>query len=75
VNSDETEHIRAAALGQPEWQRWGSATNHHRYVQPIHPRSRTRCSCGCGKRATHVGCANGLGMTSGCELSMRRWAR
>lgn len=73
--NDEKERARAAALGQPEWATWASADAHHRYVEPIHPRSRRRCSCGCGSRATHVGCANGLGLTSGCELSMRRWAR
>jgi hypothetical protein len=72
---DEKERIRAAALGQPDWANWGSADQHRRYVRPIAPRSRSRCGCGCGKRSTHVGCANGLAMTSGCELSMRRWAR
>lgn len=73
--SDDQERARAAALGQTEWGTWGSARDHRRYVMPIDSRSRRRCNCGCGKRATHVGCANGLGMTSGCELSMRRWAR
>jgi hypothetical protein len=62
--SEDRERARAAALGQSEWGTWGSVTEHRRYVMPIGP-PRRRCSCGCGKRATHVGCVNGLGMTSG----------
>lgn len=69
------EATRAAALGQAEWATWGSADHHRRYVSPLPSTSRRRCDCGCNKRATHVGCANGLAMTSGCEMSMRRWTR
>jgi hypothetical protein len=38
-------------------------------------RSRRLCCCGCGKRSTHLGTANGIGMLSGCELSVRRWVK
>ena len=38
-------------------------------------RSRRRCDCGCGRRATHVGTANGIAMMSGCELQVARWVR
>jgi len=54
---------------------YGNALEHHRYIQPVEPRSRRRCHCGCGKRATHLGMANGVGLAMGCELSMRRWAK
>ena len=54
---------------------WGSSTEHKRYMEPVASRSRRRCSCGCKTRATHRGMANGVCLTSGCELSMRRWVR
>jgi hypothetical protein len=53
----------------------GSAFEHHRYFEPIDPRSRRRCICGCRKRATHRGMANGVCLITGCELSMARWVR
>jgi len=34
-----------------------------------------RCRCGCKRRATHIGLADGFGMMSGCELTVRRWVR
>jgi len=48
-----------------------------RHVEPLPSRlrNRSRCSCGCGGKQTHVGKANGLALTSGCELSIRRWVR
>ena len=57
---------------------WGQVANARmdvRYSQPVRSASRRRCSCGCQRRATHLGMANGLGMTSGCELSIARWVR
>ncbi|MBN9791271.1 hypothetical protein DMP17_22070 [Pseudonocardia sp. TMWB2A] len=38
-------------------------------------RNRRRCPCGCGNNASHAGMANGVCLTSGCELSMRRWVK
>lgn len=29
----------------------------------------------CRSRRTHLGTANGLGMTQGCELCIRRWKK
>jgi hypothetical protein len=55
--------------------RWGSATEHARTMAAIRPRSRRRCGCGCRRRATHTGLANGVALTSGCELSVRRWVK
>ena len=37
--------------------------------------SRRRCGCGCGRRATHMGLANGVCMSTGCELYIRRWVK
>jgi len=34
-----------------------------------------RCRCGCDRRASHLGLADGLCMISGCELTVRRWVR
>ena len=36
---------------------------------------RRRCTCGCEQRATHLGMANGVCLTMGCELYVRRWVR
>lgn len=53
---------------------WASASEHARDFWPA-PDRRRRCRCGCDGRATHVGGANGIALTSGCEWSVRRWAR
>lgn len=39
------------------------------------PKSRRRCHCGCNRRATHMGQANGVTMVMGCELSIARWVQ
>ena len=52
---------------------WGSATEHKRDTCPIE--RRRWCDCGCHQRATHHGCANGVVLMEGCELSVRRWVR
>ncbi len=54
---------------------WGSATEHKRYIDPIAKGIRRKCRCGCGRWATHVGKANGVALTMGCELLVRRWVR
>lgn len=53
----------------------GSTEIHRRYMQPVCARSRRRCHCGCNRRATHIGVCNGVAMTQGCELYVRRWVR
>lgn len=73
--------LSAAALsaamrgGTAGWGEWGSSRDHVLYAQPIDPKSRRRCSCGCKRRATHLGMANGICLISGCELSIARWVR
>lgn len=52
---------------------WGSATEHRRYIEPVELNARRQCRCGCKQRASHRGMANGVCLTMGCELSMRRW--
>jgi hypothetical protein len=66
----------AAAMkgGTAAWGQWGSMADHHLYVESVHPKSRRRCHCGCTRRATHRGMANGVCLAVGCELSMQRWA-
>jgi hypothetical protein len=71
----ENERVRATVLGQAAWGAHGSSAEHRRYSERINSASRRRCHCGCGVRATHVGCANGVALMSGCELSVRRWVR
>lgn len=55
--------------------KWGSATQHRRYMQAAPKRSRRHCFCGCKRRATHLGMANGVCLLMGCELRVRRWVR
>jgi hypothetical protein len=76
--SDLTPPALAAAMkgGTANWGQWASASDHVRYAEAItEPGGRRRCHCGCGKRSTHRGMANGIALTEGCELSMRRWVK
>jgi len=61
--------------GTNRWGQWGSQDDHVRYAEPMESRSRRRCSCGCKRRATHKGMANGVCLRSGCDLSIRRWVK
>lgn len=66
--------LKAAMTGgTSEWGTRASCVEHVRYCEPIYSRSRRRCYCGCGKRASHVGKANGIALSSGCEMAMKRW--
>ena len=67
----------AAAMkgGTTGWGQVASTAAHVRYAQPVRPASRRRCHCGCDMRATHIGMANGCGMTTACELGIRRWIK
>jgi hypothetical protein len=40
----------------------------------VRPTSRRRCRC-CGRRATHVGTANGIALITGCDWLTRRWVK
>lgn len=59
------------------WGRIGSATENVRYSMPVpkQPGRRRKCYCGCGMPITHMGMANGLALTSACELGIARWVR
>jgi len=62
--------------GTLDWGQHGNAVTHVRYAQEIvGRRGRRKCHCGCGRRSTHLGMANGVCLTSGCELSVRRWVK
>lgn len=67
---------RSAAMrgGTEGWGRIGSV-DHVRYAEPVQPKSRRRCHCGCKRRATHHGMANGMALTTACELAIRRWIK
>lgn len=66
--------LSAAMRGGTEgWGVHADSTKHIRYSIPVS--SRRRCHCGCKRRATHLGCCNGLGMITGCELRIARWVK
>ena len=69
--------VRARLAHGSAWGTYGSAADPYRYVKllPGRFRNRRRSPCGCGGKASHVGMSNGLAMTSGCEMSMRRWMK
>lgn len=73
---DLSKAARSAAMrgGMEEWGRHGSV-NHVRYAEPVWPTSRRRCHCGCMRRATHAGMANGVCLTVACEMGIRRWIK
>jgi hypothetical protein len=68
---------RSAAMrgGTDEWGLHANARTDVRYMEPVAPKSRKRCHCGCKMRATHYGRANGMTLTKGCEMKIRRWVR
>ena len=65
---------RSAAMrgGMHGWGQVGSAACNVRYALPVAGTSRRRCSCGCMSRATHRGMANGVCLTTACDLAIRR---
>ena len=68
---------RSAAMrgGTEKWGQHANARTDVRYMEPVRPTSRKRCQCGCKKRATHYGKANGMVLAKGCEMKIRRWMR
>jgi hypothetical protein len=76
TDADTARALRAKIASPGEWGTYANVQTHARYMQRITGRGgRAICGCGCGSRCTHVGMVNGLGMTSGCEWSMRQWVR
>lgn len=72
MNPTET---RARLASPGYWGEQGNALQHPLHMAAAPARARRRCSCGCKGRATHVGYANGVPLTGGCELQVRRWVR
>lgn len=70
-----TERSAAMRGGTEGWGEHGSVSDHVRYAMPADSKSRRRCHCGCKKRATHRGMANGVCLTMACELAIARWVR
>lgn len=68
---------RSAAMrgGMEGWGFVGGLPRQICYQEQVDSKSRRRCNCGCGRRATHRGMANGVCLKMGCELSVRRWVK
>ena len=77
--SDLSKSAQSAAMrgGTAGWGKFGSAQAHIRYSEkkPARPGRRRTCYCGCNGPATHAGMANGVALTSACELGIARWVR
>lgn len=75
--SDQQQRLKAQAVGQPAWGVIADARTQQRYMKllPGRYRNRRKCPCKCGGKCSHGGYVNGLAMTMGCELSMRRWVK
>jgi hypothetical protein len=61
--------LKARLRSPGEWGTYGNHREHMRYV--VGSKNRRKCHCGCGGRVTHSGMANGVCLTSGCELYVR----
>lgn len=61
--------------GTAGWGQHGSSQEHIRYAELIVPNSRKKCWCGCSGKRTHAGMANGVCLTTACELGIRRWIK
>jgi hypothetical protein len=70
---------RSAAMrgGMAGWGQVGGLAEHLRYMElrSRRPGRKPKCNCGCGTPKTHTGFANGVCLTSGCELYVRRWVK
>ena len=76
LNSLSRKALSAAMRGgTDEWGRHGSAVDDVRYSELVASTSRRRCFCGCKRRATHRGVANGVTLIEACELRIARWVR
>lgn len=78
LNKLSRQALSAAMRGGAEgWGQFGSSTEHVRYSEPLEKRRGRRrlCWCGCGNRITHRGMANGVALTTACELGIARWVR
>lgn len=68
--------LKAAMQGGTDaWGQHGSATKHVRYAEPIVPKSRKKCWCGCEGKRTYKGMANGVCLTTACHMGILRWVK
>ncbi len=76
INGLPPQALKAAMIGGTrEWGERASAFDHVRYSQPIVGRKGRRiCPC-CKRRSTHLGMANGIALSYGCEWRMTRWVK
>ncbi len=67
----------ALRTGTKGWGQRGSLFDHALYVEPQGARRGhyLKCRCGCGGKARFRLMANGVCMSEGCELSLRRRIR
>lgn len=78
LNELKGDELKAAMLGGVGgWGCYGDSGSHFRYkaVRQKRPGRQPKCHCGCGGNKTHRGMANGVCLTSGCELYVMRWVR
>lgn len=61
--------------GTAGWGQVGSKDEHVRYAEPIVPKSRKKCWCGCEGKKTHKGMANGVCLTTACHMGILRWVK
>lgn len=73
---DKPELAAAMRGGTEAWGQCADADKHVRYAAlKKMPGRKRRCKCGCGGPETYVGCANGLALMGGCQLSVQRWVK
>ena len=75
-NKPSPAELKARLQSKGAWGLYGNAAV-NRYMVPAPKRRgrRPKCHCGCGGPVTHVMMSNGVCLSSGCELSARRWVR
>jgi hypothetical protein len=77
--NDLSRNALAAAMrgGTEGWGQVASSERNIRYSQPRpkKPGRKKKCWCGCGGHRTHLGMANGICLTSACELGIARWVK
>lgn len=70
---------RSAAMrgGTDAWGKIGGMAGQLRYMElrPKRPGRKPKCHCGCDTPKTHIGMTNGVALTGGCELYVRRWVK
>lgn len=68
--------VKARMTSPGDYGRHGSILHSNRFSKPIEGRrGRRKCNCGCGKRSTHMGLANGVSLMRGCEFAVARWVK